>query len=214
MGVFDQCHAPAALLPGEDPVQEAGWAPRPIWTGEENLVPTGIPFPDRPVRSESLYRLSYPSPYLAVLIRLNVPWNMQNALFFTGYPAGARPAWLLCDETRWKSVYVRLVGRLLATHSSNRERAPPTPDKAFSVPNKKIKTSFPIKTFHRTLLPLHLTRRIMIRSVLPGMWRTCGTMHTCSNISGNGLLTATQTHYTAKRQRSKRTDWNLICVKN
>ena len=28
----------------------------------ENLASTGIPSPDRPARSESLYRLSYPSP--------------------------------------------------------------------------------------------------------------------------------------------------------
>jgi hypothetical protein len=45
-----QRHAPAALYPGKDPVpivQEAGWAPGPVWTGAENLVPTGIRSPDR-----------------------------------------------------------------------------------------------------------------------------------------------------------------------
>ena len=50
------------LLPGKDPipiVQEAGWAPGPLWTGAENLAPTGIRYPDRPSRSQSLYRLSY-----------------------------------------------------------------------------------------------------------------------------------------------------------
>jgi len=40
-------------------LQEAGWAPGPVWTGEENLAPTGIQSPDRPARSQSLYRLSY-----------------------------------------------------------------------------------------------------------------------------------------------------------
>ena len=30
-----------------------------MWTGAENLPPTGIQSPDRPARSESLYRLSY-----------------------------------------------------------------------------------------------------------------------------------------------------------
>ena len=48
---------------GKDPVpivQKAGWAPGPVWTGAENLAPTGIRSPGRPVRSESLYRLSYP----------------------------------------------------------------------------------------------------------------------------------------------------------
>ena len=61
-----QRHAPAALFtPRKDPVpivQEAGWAPGPVWTGAENLVPTGIRSPDRPARSQSLYRLSYPVP--------------------------------------------------------------------------------------------------------------------------------------------------------
>jgi len=39
--------------------QETGWAPGPVWIGAENLVPTGIPSPDRPSRSQSLYRLRY-----------------------------------------------------------------------------------------------------------------------------------------------------------
>jgi hypothetical protein len=52
-----QRHSPAALLPGKDPVpfvQEAVWAPGPVWTGAENFAPTGIQSPDRPVRSEWL----------------------------------------------------------------------------------------------------------------------------------------------------------------
>jgi hypothetical protein len=52
------------FIPGKDPVpivQEAGWAPGPIWTGAENLAPTGIRSPESPARSQSLYRLSYPA---------------------------------------------------------------------------------------------------------------------------------------------------------
>ena len=52
--------------PGKDPVpivQEAGWAPGPVWTGVENLVPTRIQSPDRPARSQSLYQLSYPAHF-------------------------------------------------------------------------------------------------------------------------------------------------------
>ena len=63
-GVRGQRHAPAAIYPGKDPistVQKAGCAPRPVWTGAENLVSTGIPSPDHPARSQSLYRLSYPA---------------------------------------------------------------------------------------------------------------------------------------------------------
>jgi len=45
---------------GKEPVpivQEAGW----VWTGAENLAPTGIRSPDPPARRQSLYQLSYPS---------------------------------------------------------------------------------------------------------------------------------------------------------
>ena len=40
------------FTPGKDPVpiaQGAGWAPGPVWTGTENLAPTGIRSPERPV---------------------------------------------------------------------------------------------------------------------------------------------------------------------
>ena len=63
-GVGDQHYAPF-IYPGRAPVPilyEVGWAPRPLWKGEENLAPTGVPSPVRPVGSESLYRLRYPDP--------------------------------------------------------------------------------------------------------------------------------------------------------
>jgi hypothetical protein len=62
MGVGFQRQATTAFTPGKDPVpivQEAEWAPGPVWMGAENLAPTGIRSLDLPVRSESLYRLSY-----------------------------------------------------------------------------------------------------------------------------------------------------------
>ena len=52
------------FIPGKDPVpivQEAVWAPGPVWTGAENLATTGIRSPDRPARSQSLYRPRYPA---------------------------------------------------------------------------------------------------------------------------------------------------------
>ena len=51
------------FTPGKDPVpivQEAGWATGAVWTGAENLAVIGIRSPDRPARSQSMYRLSYP----------------------------------------------------------------------------------------------------------------------------------------------------------
>ena len=47
--------------PGKDPVpivQEAGWAPGPVFTGGKSR-PHRDSIPDRPARSQSLYRLSY-----------------------------------------------------------------------------------------------------------------------------------------------------------
>jgi hypothetical protein len=74
MGVGGQRHAPAALPRERDPVpivQEAGWAPGPVWKGAENVAPTGIRFPDRQARSESLYRLSYRGPHTFLIININ-----------------------------------------------------------------------------------------------------------------------------------------------
>ena len=45
MGVGGQLHAQAALPPGNRSsfiVQEAGWAPGPVWTAAKNPAPTGI----------------------------------------------------------------------------------------------------------------------------------------------------------------------------
>jgi hypothetical protein len=60
MGV-GQRHAPTALPPGKTryPLYEGGWAPGPVWISAETLDPTGIRSPDRPARSESLYRLQF-----------------------------------------------------------------------------------------------------------------------------------------------------------
>ena len=51
------------FTPGKDLVpilQEAGWAPGPVWTDGKSR-PHRDSIPDRPARSQSLYRLSYPA---------------------------------------------------------------------------------------------------------------------------------------------------------
>ena len=58
-----QRNAPAALSPEKTPLQEAEWEDGSVWTGAENLAVTGIRSPDRPARSESLYRLSFRGPH-------------------------------------------------------------------------------------------------------------------------------------------------------
>ena len=47
-------------------VQETGWAPGPVWANAEIIALTGTRPPDRPTRSESLYRLSYTVPRVTV----------------------------------------------------------------------------------------------------------------------------------------------------
>jgi hypothetical protein len=74
MGVCGKRHDPAAICPqGKDPplpiVHEAGWAPEPVWTQtpeEISYLPLpGIEprSPGRPVRSKTLYCLSYPGTH-------------------------------------------------------------------------------------------------------------------------------------------------------
>jgi hypothetical protein len=44
MGVSGQRHAPAALYPFRYPLDEAGWAPEPVWTQgleEKSFAPAG-----------------------------------------------------------------------------------------------------------------------------------------------------------------------------
>ena len=49
---------PGRFTPGNDPVpivQEAGWAAGLVWTGAENVAPTGIRSPDGSVLVASSY---------------------------------------------------------------------------------------------------------------------------------------------------------------
>jgi len=64
------------FTPGKDPVpilQEAGWARGPVWTGGKSRPHTDS-IPDRPDRTQSLYRLSYP-------VHLSLLLPNPNSLF-------------------------------------------------------------------------------------------------------------------------------------
>ena len=73
------------FTPGKDPVpivQEVGWAPRPVWTGGK-ARPHRDSIPDRPARSQSLYRLSYPSHIMPPTLKnlffpLTLYWERVN----------------------------------------------------------------------------------------------------------------------------------------
>ena len=65
------------FTPGNDPVpivQEDGWAPGPVWTGGKSR-PTGIRSPDRPDRSQSLYRLNYPAHIKQLIANIKIKRN-------------------------------------------------------------------------------------------------------------------------------------------
>jgi hypothetical protein len=64
---------------GKDPVpivQEAGWAPGPVWISAENLAPTRIRSPDHPACSQSLYRLRY-LVHTFCIMSLNFHWSKK-----------------------------------------------------------------------------------------------------------------------------------------
>ena len=54
------------FTPGKDPVpivRQAGWAPGPVWTGAEDLAPTGIRSLDRPAHSWVAVPTELPGPH-------------------------------------------------------------------------------------------------------------------------------------------------------
>ena len=71
--------------PGKDPVpilQEAGWAPGPIWKGGKSR-PHRDSIPDRPARSRPLYRLSYPA-YIYTKIKRSLSLQSLTASIVHG----------------------------------------------------------------------------------------------------------------------------------
>jgi hypothetical protein len=80
------------FTPGKEPVpivQEAGWAPGPVWTGAENLAPTGIRSPDHPACSQSLYGLRYPTHHISfgqfVFKVYLILLSLSSLIFLQGY---------------------------------------------------------------------------------------------------------------------------------
>ena len=90
------------FTPGKDPVhivQEAGCVPGPVWTGAENLTLNGIRSPDRPARSQSLYRLRYPAY-----------WMLEGCRYFPGMLSCLLtnrniPKWNSCRTWRMSETY-------------------------------------------------------------------------------------------------------------
>jgi hypothetical protein len=81
-GGEESASRPGRSLPPVSIVLEAGWAPGPVWTGAENLAPTGIRSPDRPARSQSLYRPTY----LVMHTQIYVATPTTQSLFMSHFP--------------------------------------------------------------------------------------------------------------------------------
>jgi len=95
------------FTPGKDPVpilQEAGWAPGPVWTGAKSR-PHWDSIPDRPARSQSLYQLSHPahnSLKWSVLFRTTHP-KPASIPFFPIH--ATRPAHLIAPINSLSAIY-------------------------------------------------------------------------------------------------------------
>ena len=85
------------FTPGKDPVsivQEAGWAPGPVWTGEKSR-PHRDSIPDRPALSQSLCRLNFPAHthththtythilHIYIYIYIYIYWKFRNKIWWT-----------------------------------------------------------------------------------------------------------------------------------
>jgi hypothetical protein len=84
--VCSQNQAPAAFTPGKDPVpivQEAGWAPEPIWIGAENLAPPGFdPRTFQPVASRYTdYAIPAPTHKIEIIINKTAQYQLHKGHF-------------------------------------------------------------------------------------------------------------------------------------
>jgi hypothetical protein len=76
---------PPAKEPPEFIGYETGWAPEPawrLWRRHTSLAPSGNPTPARPVRSPSLYRVSYSVSWsLCICLDIQINVKLLQALF-------------------------------------------------------------------------------------------------------------------------------------
>ena len=90
---------PGRFTPGKDPVyivQEAGWAPGPVWMGADDLAHTAFRSPDHPARGESLYRLRYPGRlHLIKTPRNNHDHSRQGTVLSNGGIVQLTPLYIL-----------------------------------------------------------------------------------------------------------------------
>jgi len=78
-GEWSAARSGRTLPRGKHPLpilQEAGWAPGPVWMGEKSR-PHRDSIPDRLARSQSLYRLSYSANARGVVVSGMEEWQLS-----------------------------------------------------------------------------------------------------------------------------------------
>jgi len=93
------------FTPEKEPVpivQEAGWATGPVWTGG-NSRPHRYSIPDRPARSQSLYRLSYRTRHVTIVTSVYVDGIRRRSI--QSSVASASP----CGLFWYKCTYEKLL---------------------------------------------------------------------------------------------------------
>ena len=86
---------------GKDQVptlQEAGWAPGPVWTGG-NSRPNRDSISDRPARSQSLYRLSYPAHVILYSTCKFSSYRILDTFCFHFKDQAAREITVCCEHS-------------------------------------------------------------------------------------------------------------------
>jgi len=102
------------FTPGKDPVpivQETGWARGPVWTDAENLAPTGIGFPGRPARSQSLHIYPFYFETCCSFLSLLYGRNMFNVFekFTLLFTNKMNASWLLLNMIWWGKMFPRAI---------------------------------------------------------------------------------------------------------
>jgi len=155
---------PGRFNPGNNPapiVKEAGWVPRTVWKGAENLAPTGIQSPDPPARSSCytncvIYIYIYIYIYICVCIYIYISlWQPEYTALSATLPIHVFSTNNSHNKTGWSPISI---SDLPICKSSNVQ------DVTFSQQREDsslleydaVPIGKPLPTFRRSLLPPHL----------------------------------------------------------
>ena len=125
------------FTPGKDPVpivQEAGWAPGPVWTGAENLAPTGIRSTDRPIVIRKVVKFFFFSRCNSPLVGLGLPTieaSRSRSVIYSTVCRTPPDGW----SARRRDFY-------LTTHNTH--------DKETSIPPAEIEPAIPASEWQQT----------------------------------------------------------------